>query len=223
MSSSDVRRRERILKGNLFQAVLFICLPLAVYQLFNSAYNLIDQVICAQISTTAQNAVSSIGQIKNAISAFGGGLAAGGAVFVSRFYGAGKVKDAKHASANLLFLSIVLSIILTVLLIPLARPIMQLCQIAPESIEIGVGFFRLQLLELAFIGINNIFIGLEKAKGNSKSILKLNVLVLIIKMALTCLFIFGFDLKDIIYVELATIIGQAALTGICVFVLFIGL
>ena len=39
MSSSDVRRRERILKGNLFQAVLFICLPLAVYQLFNSAYN----------------------------------------------------------------------------------------------------------------------------------------------------------------------------------------
>ena len=81
-------------------------------------------------------------------------------------------------------------------------------------------YFRLQLLELAFIGINNIFIGLEKAKGNSKSILKLNVLVLIIKMALTCLFIFGFNLKDIIYVELATIIGQAVLTGIGVVVLF---
>ena len=114
MSSSDVRRRERILKGNLFQAVLFICLPLAVYQLFNSAYNLIDQVICAQISTTAQNAVASIGQLKNAISAFGGGLAAGGAVFVSRFFGAGKIKDAKHASANLLFLSIVVSVILMI-------------------------------------------------------------------------------------------------------------
>ena len=220
MSSSDVRRRERILKGNLFQAVLFICLPLAVYQLFNSAYNLIDQVICAQISTPAQNVVASIGQLKNAISAFGGGLAAGGAVFVSRFFGAGKIKDAKHASANLLFLSIVVSVVLMILLIPLAKPIMQLCQIAPESIEIGIGFFRLQLLELAFIGINNVFIGLEKAKGNSKSILKLNVLVLIVKMALTCLFIFGFNLKDIIYVEIATIIGQATLTGIGVFVLF---
>ena len=161
MSSSDVRRRERILKGNLFQAVLFICLPLAVYQLFNSAYNLIDQVICAQISTTAQNAVASIGQLKNAISAFGGGLAAGGAVFVSRFFGAGKIKDAKHASANLLFLSIVVSVVLMILLIPLAKPIMQLCQIAPESIEIGIGFFRLQLLELAFIGINNVFLAIN--------------------------------------------------------------
>ena len=220
MALSDIKRREMILSGSLFKVVLYICTPLAIYQLFNSAYNLIDQIICAQISTTAQNAVASIGQLKNAISAFGAGLAAGGAVFVSRFFGAGNVKDAKHASANLLFMSILLSIVLITILMPLAKPIMQLCQIAPESIEIGVGFFRLQLLELAFIGINNVFIGLEKAKGNSKSILKLNLLVLIVKMALTCLFIFGFKLNDIIYVELATIIGQAVLTGIGVVILF---
>ena len=109
MAASDIKRREMILSGNLFRIVLYICTPLAIYQLFNSAYNLIDQIICAQISTTAQNAVASIGQIKNAISAFGAGLGAGGAVFVSRFFGAGKVKEAKHASANLLFMSILLS------------------------------------------------------------------------------------------------------------------
>ncbi len=220
MAKMDARRREMILKGDLMKTILIICLPLALYQFFNSCYTLLDQVICAQISTTAQNAVSSISQIKSAISAFGAGLAAGGGVLVSRFYGAGEVKKARHASSNLFFLSILVSALLMLLFIPLAVPIMKLCQIAEDSIAIGKTYFRLQLLELAFVSLNNVFIGLEKAKGNSKIILKLNLLVLVIKLAFTCLFVFGFDLKDIVFVELATIIGQVTLTTIGLFYLF---
>lgn len=220
MAKMDAKRREMILKGDLMKTILIICLPLALYQFFNSCYTLLDQVICAQISTTAQNAVSSISQIKNAISAFGAGLAAGGGVLVSRFYGAGEVKRARYASSNLFFLSILVSAILMLLLIPLAVPIMELCQIAEDSIAIGKTYFQLQLLELAFVSLNNVFIGLEKAKGNSKIILKLNLLVLIIKLSFTCLFVFGFHWKNIIFVELATIIGQVTLTAIGLFYLF---
>ena len=220
MARIDEKRREMILKGDLLKTILIICMPLALYSFFNSCYTVLDQIICAKISTTAQNAVSSISQIKNAISAIGAGLAAGGGVLVSRLYGAGKVKDAKHASSNLFFLSILVSGILMLILIPLAEPIMKLCQVAPDSIKIGVGYFRLQLLELAFVSLNNVFIGLEKAKGNSKIIFKLNILVLLIKLGATCLFIFGFELKDIIFVELATIIGQVVLSGIGIWYLF---
>ena len=39
-------------------------------------------------------------------------------------------------------------------------------------------------------------------------------------MAFTCIFIFGFNLKDIIFVEIATIIGQATLTVIGIIILF---
>lgn len=220
MAMNDVERREMILKGNLMKTIIKICLPLAIYQFFNSCYTLLDQIICAYISTDAQNAVSSISQIKNAISAFGAGLAAGGGVLVSRCYGAGSVKEARHASSNLFFLSIIVSLLLMLILIPLAIPIMQLCQIAPNSIKIGSGYFQLQLLELAFISLNSVFIALEKAKGNSKIIFKLNILVLIVKLAFTCFFIFGLKLDDILFVELATIIGQVSLTGIGLFYMF---
>jgi Na+-driven multidrug efflux pump len=218
--TDDKERRKMILSGNLWRTILMIIFPLAIYQLFNSFYTLFDQVICAQISTDAQNAVSAISQIKNTISAFGGGLAAGGAVIVSRYFGAGEIKHARNASSNLFFMSIVMSILLCALFIPLAVPIMKLCQIADSSIAIGVGFFQLQLLELSFVSVNNVFIGLEKAKGNSRLILLLNVGVLVIKLGLTCLFVFAFQLKDIIFVELATIIAQACLTAIGLFVLF---
>ena len=220
MASKDEKRREMILKGNLMKTICMICLPLALYQFFNSCYTLLDQIICAHISTTAQNAVSSIGQIKNAISAFGGGLAAGGAVLVSRYYGAGEVHEARYASSNLFFLSILTSIILMLFFIPLAEPLMRLCSIAEDSIKIGVNYFRLQLLELAFVALNNVFIGLEKAKGNSKIIFYLNLMVLGLKLAFTCLFIYGCNFQDIIFVEIATIIGQASLSCIGLFTLF---
>ena len=218
--SSDIRRREAVLKGNLLKTVLMICMPLALYQFFNSLYTLFDQVICAQISTDAQNAVSSIGQIKSTISAFGGGLAAGGGVIIARYFGAGYIKDSRYSSSNLFFMAIVLSLIIMIIFIPLARPIMELAQIAPKSIEIGTNYFRLQMVELIFVTINSVFIGIEKAKGNSKMVLRLNIAVMVIKLGLTSLFVFTFSLKDIIYVELATIIAQGALTAIGIYFLF---
>lgn len=213
-------RRKMILTGNLISTILLICMPIFIYQFFNALYTIIDQIICAKISTDAQNAVSSISQIKNTISAFGAGLAAGGGVLVSRLYGKGNVKGARHASSNLFFMSLVMSGILMVLLIPLAVPIMKICQVAPASVKLGRVYFQLQLFELAFVSLNNVFIGLEKAKGNSKIALYLNFLVMTLKLIFTFLFVYGFKLKDIKYVEIATIIGQATLTAIGLFKLF---
>jgi len=45
----DEKRREMILKGDLLKTIIIICMPLALYQFFNSCYNLLDQIICAQI------------------------------------------------------------------------------------------------------------------------------------------------------------------------------
>ena len=217
---SDVNRRRMILKGDMLKTVLAICLPLALYQFFNSLYTLFDQVICAQISTDAQNAVSSITQIKSTISAFGGGLAAGGGVLVSRFYGGGNLKDARHASSNLLMISIIMSIILMTILIPFAQQIMEIARIAPQSIAIGVTYFRLQMVELIFVSLNSVFIGLEKAKGNSRLVLFLNLGVMAIKLGFTLLFVFGLNLKNIVFVELATIIAQFALTIVAFILMF---
>ena len=110
MENKQLLRRKRILSGNLWTTVLIIIAPLALYQLFNSFYSLIDAAICAQISTSAQTKVVAINQIKSTISAFGAGLAAGGAVIVSRRYGAGDLTEAKHNASNMLFMSLVLLI-----------------------------------------------------------------------------------------------------------------
>ncbi len=221
-SLKQIKRRNMILSGNLWKTIFIIIAPLALYQLFNSVYSLIDAAICAQISTDAQTNVVAINQIKSTISSFGAGLAAGGCVLVARYYGAGDVKNARYASSNMFFMSLILSGILCLILIPLAYPLLELCQVPGAANPDVLMYFILQLVELVFVSLNNIFIGLEKAKGNSKIIMYLNLMVLFIKIGLTCLFVFGIggDLKNIIFVEVATIIAQGTLTVIGLSILF---
>lgn len=144
----QIERRRLILSGNLWKTIIIICFPIALYQFINSLSTIIDQMITAGISAEASNAVGSIAQIKNMFSAFGGGLASGGAVLVARYYGAGHVKEARFASGNLLSIALIMSAVIILIILPLAVPIMQLCQLSDTAISIGVNYFRLQLFEL---------------------------------------------------------------------------
>ena len=48
ISEKDARRRERILNGNLWGAIVSICAPIFLYNLFNSFYAVIDAVVVAK-------------------------------------------------------------------------------------------------------------------------------------------------------------------------------
>lgn len=215
----SAKKRKMILSGDLFKTVLIICAPIALYNFFNSFYNLLDSIICASISSDSVSQVAALGQIKGCISALGGGLAAGGAIIVARHYGAGDLKKAKKNSSVLFLLGIIVSLIVIALLVPSARFIISLCQVANIT-DNTVNYFRLQLVELAFVTINTIFIGLEKAKGNTKQILLLNVMVLIVKLTLNVIFVYGMKVDNIMWIEFATILGQLTLFAVAIKTLF---
>ncbi len=222
----EKKRREQILYGSITKTILMICLPLAIYALFNSFYNLIDAMMASKIKSAALASgqinvsnVAIISQVKSMISAFGAGIAGGGAVLVSRYYGAGEIKHARKTASNMTFVSLITSFIIILLLVPLASVILKIAQVPVINSDV-VLYFRLILLELILVSINTIFIGLEKIKGNSKKIFVLNIIVLTIKMALNLTFVFGIKVDSIIYLELATISGQLALFLYAIFVMF---
>ena len=48
ISEKDLRRRERILNGNLVMTIISICAPIFLYNLFNSFYAIIDAVVVSK-------------------------------------------------------------------------------------------------------------------------------------------------------------------------------
>ena len=204
----EARRRDEILHGNLLSTIIMVCLPIAIYVFFNSFYSLLDSVMCATISAASVSDVAILAQIKNMVNAFGSGIAGGGAVLVSRYYGAGKMKEAKEASGNCLTISLITSAFICIILIPLASIICRAVGCTGEDTGL---YFSLQMLELAIVAVNTIFIGLEKVKGNSKRILILNVLALIIKLILNATFIYVIKVDTIVWLEVSSILAQLAI------------
>ena len=214
VNEKDKIRREQILNGNLFGVIVSICAPIFLYNLFNSFYSVIDAVVVAEIGPSSVSAVSSLSQIQHLLSSLGSGIAAGGGILVARLFGEGKIDRAKYHSNQVVSLSTIIIAILLAVCLPLAVPIMYLSGVPDELIEIGTGYFIVQILTLAFVFYNSVFMSMQKAKGNTNIMFWLNILVMVIKLSLSLLFIWGMGKKDIMWVAIATMIGQAAMFAI---------
>ena len=200
IKEKDKLRREQILNGNLLAAIVSICAPIFLYNLFNSFYSVIDAVVVARIDPASVSAVAMLSQIQHLLSSLGSGVAAGGGIIVARLFGAGKMDDARYHSNQVISLSTIVVAILLATCIPLALPIMKLSGVPDELISIGTGYFIVQILTLAFMFYNSVFMAMQKAKGNTKIMFWLNILAMIIKLSLSILFIWGLNQKDIMWV-----------------------
>lgn len=214
ISEKDRIRRERILNGSLLGAIVSICAPIFLYNLFNSFYSVIDAVVVAKIDPTSVSAVAMLSQINHLLSSLGSGVAAGGGIIVARLFGAGEMDDARRHSNQIISLSSIIVAILLAVCLPLALPIMRLSGVPDELIAIGTGYFMVQIVTLAFMFYNSVFMAMQKAKGNTKIMFWLNIMAMIIKLSLSLLFIWGMGKRDIMWVAVATLIGQAAMFAV---------
>lgn len=211
MAKVDERRRHRILNGNMWTVIITICAPLFIYNFFNSFYSLVDAVFANAISTGAVSSVAALGQIKNLLSSFAAGIAGGGAILVARRFGAGDFDEAKKYANVLVSIIIILAMVLAVVLIPLAYPICRISGISEVQAAASTGYFTIQVVELMIIAFNNVFIALQKSKGNTKSIFYLNILGMFIKLILNVIFIYVFKVDNIIWIGVATVLAQLTL------------
>ena len=77
-----------------------------------------------------------------------------------------------------------------------------------EFMADGVSYFRLDLIGMVIMFFNNVYISVERARGNSKRILILNVFVIAVKLILTAAFVYVFH-GGIHIIAIATILSQA--------------
>ena len=214
VSAKDLGRREKILNGNLWVTIISICAPIFLYNLFNSFYAIIDAVVVSKINPTSVSAVASLSQISHLLTSLGSGLAAGGGIIVARLFGAGDMEKARFCSNQTVSMSNITVALLLTICIPLALPIMKLSGVPDELISIGTGYFIVQIINLGFVFYNSVFMAMQKAKGNTKIMFWLNIVAMIIKLSLSFLFIWGLGLKDILWVAVATLIGQMAMFAV---------
>lgn len=192
LTEKDIYYREKILKGSMLRVVLYIGIPLALFQSLNQLFAILDTMMASHISPTSVSAVAYLTQINFLLSAIGGGLATGAGIQISRAYGEGDFMMVKKRISSIYTLCLVIGLLLLVVIFPFAGLFLKLAGTPAELITEGVSYFRIQLIVMVFTFLNNIYIAIERARGYSKRILYLNLSVIVSKLSLTAIFVYVF-------------------------------
>lgn len=209
--SRDEAYREYALSGTMWKVLLKMGLPLAFYESLNCLYKILDSLMASHINAEAVSTVAYLAQISMVISSVGQGLAIGGSLKVSEAYGAGDYELVKKRVSSLFALGVILDAFV-LLLIPLTPEILRLAGTPDELAAGGIIYFQIELFGLAITFLNNTYIAIERARGNTKRIFGLNTIVIILKLVLTALFVYGLNC-GISMISAASILSQLVLLG----------
>lgn len=207
LSAKDRQFREFALHDNMWKVVLYVGAPLALYQSLNQLFKVFDSMMAAHIGAGSVSAVAYLSQISLMLSALGGGLAIGSSLKISEAYGAGDFALVKRRVSTLFAMCAILGAVILAILVPFTPWFLRLAKTPESFISEGTLYFRLELFGMVISFFNNIYIAIERARGNSGRILKLNMAVIAIKMGTTALFVYGLN-SGISMISTATILSQ---------------
>lgn len=141
LSKKDEKFREFSLNGAPWKVVLYVSLPLALYQSLNQLFKILDSMMAAHISSSAVSTVSYLAQLDLTLAALGGGLAVGAGMKISEAYGAGDLELVKKRVSTLYALCAAVSSLLLLVLLPFTSEFLRLAGTPEEFMADGVSFF----------------------------------------------------------------------------------
>lgn len=211
MNAKDEQLRESILSAPMYRILLTIALPLMLYNGLNNLFSVFDTMMAAYIGSDIVSSVAYLTQVKLMLTAVGAGLTLAGSMLIARHIGAGDLEKVKQYVSTLLFVVVAIALIMAVLTVGGAPYLLRILGMPKELLTQSLTYFRFEMVTLVLVFINQTFIAIEKAKGQSGRIFRWNILVMVIKLLATLIFILLWH-KGIVWLSFASAIAHGSLT-----------
>ncbi len=208
--SRDEAFRERSLNGDMLSLVIYTGAPLAIYQGLSQLFKIFDTVMAAHISAESVSAVAYLSQLIALLSAISGGLSVSAGIKISSAFGEGKYDMVKKRVSTVYLTAAGFAVFMLCIILPLTIPFLKLAGTPNVLIKAGALYFYIEIFTMAISFINNIYIVVERSRGNISRILWLNMLVLVSKLILTAIFVYIFN-GGLHMIAIATLLSQSML------------
>ena len=207
VSQKDEQFRSYALSGPPMRVLVNTCMPLALFQALQSIFKILDTLMASHIGSDAVSAVAALSQITLMITALGAGLAVGGSIKISEAYGRGDYEAVRTRVATVYAMAVLVSVLVAALLIPFAEGFLRLLRTPENLIAAGAGYFRIEILTLVISFFNTVYIAIERSRGHAKKILRLNMVIIVIKLSLSGFFVYVLQ-GGLMLIAVATLAGQ---------------
>lgn len=219
LTEKDRKFRELSLNGNMWKVILIVCIPLVLYQSLQQIFSILDTMMASHISALSVSAVAYLNQLNQILSAIGNGLAVGSGILISRAYGLGDYQLVKKRVSSLYAIALISGLIILGSILPFVEPFLRFCGTPEELISIGASYFRVQLFVIVLTFINAVYISVERARGNTKKLLYLNLFVIVTKLVLTAVFVYVLN-GDLVMIAYASLAAQIVMLFFALFSIF---
>lgn len=209
VTAKDENFRDEVQRGNIWKIVFRVCVPLAIYSWISQLFSVLDTLMASRISSEAVSTVVYMVQLQHIVLSVGQGLSVGGGIMIAHAYGRGDWEKIRRILSTTIALCLILSLLILAA-IPFTPFLLRLSGTPEIFIELGSLYFSVTLVGIIIQFFTTIYISCERCRGRSRKILFLNLSVVIIKLAVTALFVYVLE-GDIVSIAAATLISYVIL------------
>ena len=199
----------KLLEGPILRSLLTLAVPIALANVLQAAYQLIDAFWVGRLGGSAVAAVSVSTPIVFLTIGIGAGLAIAGSTLVAQYYGSGNEQMVDHVAGQTLLMIVVVSVVLGGVGYAAAPAILQLMGVAPDVYVGALGFMRVSFVGLVFNFFFFMFQSLMRGVGEAKLPVFIVLGTVVLNFILDPPFIFGWGPLP------ATGVKGAALATVC--------
>ncbi|MCI8327500.1 MAG: MATE family efflux transporter [Lachnospiraceae bacterium] len=201
--------------GRPYTLIMGFALPIFLSEVFQQLYNTADALIVGKyLGTNALAAVTSSGTLIFLMVSFFIGIAMGGGVVISRYFGAGDKEQVSDSIHTLLACGILSGVLLTIVGVVFTPTFLRWMQTDPQVMPEAVAYFRYYFLGALAMVMYNVCRSIMNALGNSRRPLYYLIFSSLLNVGLDIIFIGVFQL-GVWAAAMATVISQAASVVLC--------
>ena len=212
-------------KGSIFRNLLSLSWPMIVSNSLNMVGPTVDMVWVGRLGAAEIAAVGVAGIAVMLVQSALMGLFMGLRAMVARFIGAGDEDNANRVVQQALVVGAVSSIILAIIGIFFAEGILTLVGLAPDVIDLGAAYLRIQFIGMVALSFRMMTDGTMQASGDTMTPMKIAFAFRVLHVALSPFLIFGwwiFPRLGVSGAALTNVISQSLGTGLGFWILMTG-
>ena len=195
-------------KGSPVGHIIAFSVPLLLGNMFQQMYSLVDTAVVGKIcGVEALAAVGSAGWLDWLVLGFVIGLTQGFAILISQRFGAGDMKGMRKAVAMSAYITVAAIMVITTISLLLCGKVLHWMNTPVESYDLALSYVRVIFMGIPVTMCYNLFGGMLRALGDSRTPLIAMVIAALANVALDFLFVakFGMGVEG---AALATVLGQ---------------
>ncbi len=191
-------------------------MPLLIGNVAQQLYNTVDSIVVGQyVGDAALAAVGASGPILNLLLVLFIGIATGGSIMVSQYFGAKQKEALSHTVGMVITLNLICSLMIMIVGPLITRPLMSLMNTPPDVYEMACTYLVIVFVGIAGLAYYNILSGVLRGLGDSVSPLIFLLVACGLNIVLDILFVAVFR-WNVAGVAWATVISQT-ISGILCF------